>query len=419
MKPTPILKGANDKDKQASQQQLAQKKSMTHLHAELPFGTPPRDTRNPLTNASRLAQHHGLETHGRRRAGTTSTIQSTSEDTFSMFSCESGAILDQTLRPFVKPTAACEDYETIERIATTLAFRRNVDPAHVMPQLLQLFNAQSQSNDRAASDPVNLSVQAPFPQRSSSMAAPIDIAAPKQHRTVMSKASGFFHKLVPQLSIDAHAGPQPLRRFSFEPGDDTGPANDPEGDATPIGKEHTLRRSVSADGLRRARTTTSARALSPVPPSPTPSALMEGRNGTPSRIPTPIFTSGSLAKPRQERDESASSLLTVLQYNGARSVSSSSNGSPECSRTNLARAAEEMLSTQSSVSLSSSNSTNRLHALRGIDLAAAAARTASNTADTSPKVHLSRRARSQFSQYGHSSRLTTAILQDENAQPAP
>ena len=413
-----MIKVTNDKDKQASQQQqLVQKKSMTHLHAELPFGTPPRDTRKPLTSAARLAQQQDMRTGGRMRATTRSTILSTSEDTFSTFSCESDTIPDQTLRPAAKSAPANEDYASIESIATTLASRRNIDPALVIPQLLQLFNGQGLQYDRAASDPVKLLVQAPYPERSSSMLAPVDMAGPKQHRTVMSKASGFFHKLVPQLSVDVHSA-QPSRRFSFEPGDDIDPANHSTGVSNPIGKDRILQKSVSADGLRRSETTTSARALSPVVPSPTSSAFMEGRTGTPSRIPTPVFTSGSLAKPRQEREESASSLLTVIQYNGTRSVSSSNYSSPESSR-NLARAAEEVLTVQTPMSLHSSNSTNRLNSLRGMDLAAAAARTASGgEADASPnKAPFNKRARSQYGHYGHSGRLTTAILQDENVQP--
>lgn len=414
----PMLLSVNDKDKQTSQQQLTQKKSMTHLHTELPFGTPPLDTRFPLPRVSNLVtqQHNAMP--GRKRATTASTTQSTSEDTFSTFSSESDIVPDHTLRPVLKQSSGKEDYASIEAIATTLAIRRNIDPARVMPQLLQLFNAQNLQNDRVASDPVTLGARIPYPQRSSSMIASVDSIAPK-HRTVMSKASGFFQKLVPQLSVDMHTGHQPFRRFSFEPGDDTEPADTSIIPSTSNEQDRSLRRSVSASVLREPRNIASARSLSPVAHSPTPSALVDGRFGLPSRIPTPVFSSGSVARPRQERDDSSASLLTVIKYNDAKSVNNSGSGSSESNRSNVARAGEEVLTVHAPNRLpSSDSSSSRMNSLHGVNLATAAARTASSEADASPKVQFDKRARSEYSSSGYTSRLTSAILRTENARPS-
>lgn len=413
----PILMSVNDKDKQTSQQQLTQKKSMTHLHTELPFGTPPLDTRSPLPRVSNLVtqQHNAMP--GRKRATTASTTQSTSEDTFSTFSSESDIVPDHTLRPVLKQSSGKEDYASIEAIATTLAIRRNIDPARVMPQLLQLFNAQHLQNDRVASDPMTLGAQIPYPQRSSSMIASVDSIAPK-HRTVMSKASGFFQKLVPQLSVDMHTGHQPFRRFSFEPGDDTEPADTSIVPSNSNEQDRSLRRSVSASALKESRNIASARPLSPVAHSPTPSALVDGRFGLPSRIPTPVFSSGSVARPRQEREDSIASLLTVIKYNDAKSVINSRSGSPESTRSNVARAGEEVLAVHAPNRLPSSDSSSRVNSLHGLNLATAAARTASSEADASPKVQFDKRARSEYSPSGYTSRLTSAILRTENARPS-
>lgn len=106
--------------------------------------------------------------------------------------------------------------------------------------------------------------------------------------TVMTRATGFFQKLRPQLAVetvDFHLGAS--RRFSFEPGDDVAVQSfaSPELAASPNNSK-SLRRSAS---------------------------LCSMSSRTPSRIPTPVRAPGAFARPRRERDESMSSLLTAIK----------------------------------------------------------------------------------------------------------
>lgn len=88
--------------------------------------------------------------------------------------------------------------------------------------------------------------------------------------------------------------------------------------------------------------------LSPVAQSPTTSAPIEEFAGASSgqdeakrtRIPTPAYSSSSLARPRRDRDDSTSSLLTAIKVSRpvsqrSGSASSSSYSSPSASRTDL------------------------------------------------------------------------------------
>jgi hypothetical protein len=111
-------------------------------------------------------------------------------------------------------------------------------------------------------------------------------------------------------------------------------------------RDRLLRKSVSMSILSNNYGLTEPtidKTLSPVQQSPTTSAP-QSESKRPSRIPTPVYSSGSLARPRRERDDSASSLLTAIKHsedeafprNG--SMSSPAYSSPSASRNDLTQA---------------------------------------------------------------------------------
>lgn len=158
-----------------------------------------------------------------------------------------------------------------------------------MPPLLGTANRTSSAPNALG---INTEEQSP-PTKAAS------VAGVAKRATVMTRASGFFHKLRPNLTIDTATTPVPVsRRFSFEPGDDV--AN--QRTATPG-------MVILPDGSRTLRKSASLCSIS---------------SHTPSRIPTPVYTAGALARPRRERDESSSSLLTVIKRsdNGSSRTSS-------------------------------------------------------------------------------------------------
>lgn len=134
----PLLQSNCDHDLDISRQ-LAQKKSMTNIHADLPFGTPPaKDMRFSLTNMSMLEQQAAVRRRKRPANGSNTT-----DDTFSAFSC-AGDLLPDEVRTHQIPTDhITEDHDMadVESIAHALARRRGVAPSQVMPQLLDLFGA--------------------------------------------------------------------------------------------------------------------------------------------------------------------------------------------------------------------------------------------------------------------------------------
>jgi hypothetical protein len=205
------------------------------------------------------------------------------------------------------------------------------------------------------------------------------------------KASGFLAKFRPQLHVDTSDGLG--RRFSFEAGDDANASfSAPVIDTLPpTVRDRLIRKSASMSSLEVAsnRTTTQEPALSPVAQSPTTSAQRQDFAGTPpeqddakrTRIPTPVWKSGSLARPRRDRDDSASSLLTAIKVSRpvsqrSGSVSSSSYSSPSASRTDLTRG----LNNQETIQGSGQRGNGLLHhtnSLRG-GMAIAAAQKAAN-----------------------------------------
>lgn len=330
----PPLRSPSDKDLKWSQK-LSQKKSMTNIHADLPFGTPPDgDMRFSLTQASFLEQQAGAKK--RRPTVTTSTTES--DDTFSSFACEGEAIPQVTVSAdgaHCQP--ADQDLTDIGRLGDGLAQRRSINPSHVMPKPFDAFDPRADLETSGLGPKSSaLGITAPQPQRNlSTRIVPADNGVAKR-KTVAAKASDLFHKLKPQFSVDNAGNARGFhRRFSFEPGDDAAAQELPHGDyATDRGENRVLRKSVSLDVLRKFPSTTANidPMLSPVPSSPTVSVTpADGR--PPSRIPTPVYSSGSLARPRQEREDSASSLLTAIRQAGnasqrSNSVSSSIYSAP-------------------------------------------------------------------------------------------
>ncbi|KAF2170551.1 hypothetical protein M409DRAFT_19371 [Zasmidium cellare ATCC 36951] len=344
----PLIFSPSDKDRKWSQK-LSQKKSMTNIHADLPFGTPPDgDMRFSLTQASFLEQQ--AKRKSRQCAVTTSTTES--DDTFSSFACEGETLPQVTVNGdgFHKQ-AAHDEFGDIGRLADALAQRRNIHPSQVMPKLLEIFDPPpDQEIGVTENGPNALGITAPQPQRNLSTRMVSADNAIVKRKSVVTKASDLFHKLRPQLGVENASNLRGLhRRFSFEPGDDAAAQKMPQvnGNAG-SGETRILRKSVSLDVLGKIPPTTAVvdPMLSPVPSSSTVSVTpADGR--PPSRIPTPVYSSGSLARPRQEREDSASSLLTAFRQpentsKRSNSVSSSAYSipSPKPEDPNLSRASQ-------------------------------------------------------------------------------
>ena len=193
----------------------------------------------------------------------------------------------------------------------------------------------------------------------------------------MAKASGFFHKLRPQLNVDVASSSG--RKFSFEVGDDSTAISLPVAvQVSNTRNDRVLRKSSSLPALAEMAQRTTERTLSPVAQSPTTSPpLSESRRA--SQIPTPVYSPMCVARRRREREDSASSLLTTAIKSSestrrSDSASDSSQTSPSASRVDLAQRPQ-------SSERASSGKSNRLLShtdlLRGNVFAAAATRTAS------------------------------------------
>lgn len=125
----------------ALSRQLNQKKSMTNIHADLPFGTPPaKDMRFSLTNMSMLDQQTAIRRRKRPTNGSNTT-----DDTVSAFSCPGDLLPDESSMHVNhnSQTGEEQDMADVENIANALAKRRGIAPSHVLPQLLDLFGANS------------------------------------------------------------------------------------------------------------------------------------------------------------------------------------------------------------------------------------------------------------------------------------
>lgn len=394
---------------------------MTNIHDDLPFGTPPLDMRFSLGEASMLEKQAARQS-GRRRPRTDS---STTEESFSASSCADESLPDDdpTITDNrINSNSARGNEAAIENFASTLARRRIVEPPRTTtPQLLDLFPSPPvQHVDRTTSVPNALGINL-----SASHSAASSKTVPQhpivKRSTVMTRASGFLQKLRPQLSVDM--SPVLQRRFSFEPGDDFAAQLIPSENLSPhITK--TLRKSVSlCTLLDDSKMKAVDRSLSPVAPSPTTSApVSEGRSQ--SRIPTPVFSFNALARPRQEREDSSSSLLTVIQHsdeNVRRSTSRASSvySSPSVSRTPSSYEVSSMAGNLKSKS--SNRLLNHTLSLRGspssLAVAAARAANAGETVSLAGSIGGERRSSAKSSHSAMSMQSDGGDLRRENSRP--
>lgn len=335
-------------------------------YPDLPPGTL-TDGPSTLAEASYLDARSSSD---RNRAASEPKTSFSEDGSISTFSCAGDLLPDEAASAKLVEAAGSDDFVAIKRIAQVLARRRNVDVEAIMPKLLDMFAAQSLD---AHCDTPKIS-----PRAQSAMGQSSKMALTRKNIKLMAKASGFFHKLKPQLNVDTTIGQG--RRFSFEAGDDstmsapvlhaTPRAASSSALATMGASDRVLRKSAStpllAEHTGRAEMVSHERALSPVEQSPTGSTP-ESESRRASKIPTPSY--GTLARPRQDRESSESSLLTAIRYSEnndrrSNSISSSGYSSPSASRIDL---------TAGSQGTTSNRLLDHTKALRGNAFAAAAA----------------------------------------------
>lgn len=130
---------------------LTKKASLTHIHNELPFGTPPSRLHGTLS-AVKQPDYGQLEPESILQPGT-----NFSDDTLSTFSCEGDLLPDEAADLNLIAVAGTDnDFVAIKRIAQVLVKRREVDLDTVMPKLLHLFAAETMYQERSSSLPTGL-----------------------------------------------------------------------------------------------------------------------------------------------------------------------------------------------------------------------------------------------------------------------
>lgn len=366
---------------------LTKKVSKTSILAELPFGTPPAYVPSTsLLQASYLEDQASLLSSEKRAAEYQSQMKeevrvSLSDDTTSTFSCAGDLLPDEANEKEVHhgdttfEHVSDNDIEDIRRMAATISSRRGIDAETVMPRLLDLFRSQEPTNN-AHTQLLNQR------QLQRVVTAPISSASATTPVRKPSHLMGFFNRLRPQLSLDTL--PE-ARRFSFEVGDDKGPIG-----ATcqqSASRESLLRKSVSLSALHEAARHVPARSspndLSPIESSPTTSARTSDSRRT-SKIPSPSYNA-ALAKPRQQREESATSLLTAMrdaEHPGRRSSSAASSVYSTQSRQHVATTDKPRLVSRTSLAQPAQAivkrlDLQRLHGFSSVD-----------TAGTAPSRHM-------------------------------
>jgi hypothetical protein len=354
---------------------LTKKVSKTSILAELPFGTPP-----PHLPSTSLLQASYLEDQARllssEKKPTESQSQtkeevrvSLSDDTASTFSCAGDLLPDETnMKDIQRSGPAIEhcpdnDIEDIRRMAATISSRRGIDAEAVMPRLLDLFRLQGPL--QGPKDNAHMQNQA-RPQRVATlpvMSVPSTTTARKP-----SHFMGFFNRLRPQLSLDTL---QEARRFSFEVGDDKAAIGSVYQESA--SRESLLRKSVSLSALPEAARHVPSKSLqndlSPIKSSPTTSARTSDSRRT-SKIPSPTYNA-ALARPRQQRVESTSSLLTAMrdsEYQGQRSSSAASSVYSAQSRQHVATDKPRIVSRPGQAIVNRLDH-HRLHGLSSVDTA--------------------------------------------------
>ena len=322
---------------------------------------------SPSVPTKRLAKALTTRSHGFRSRGTVAATRrlyegttlsftledspfrqsdTLSDDTLSTFSCVGDCLPDDATDVNLIDAAGTDnEMVAVKRIANILAKRRKVDVNIVLPKLLSLFSLDQVDHtlDQVNHTPGMMS-----------------------NTGLRKKASmpGFFSRTKPQLHVDTSI----RRRFSFEPGDDEASLSATPSDNLPAAvRDRLLRKTVSMSVLSETpQKAMPDSELSPLPQSPTSSALASDSK-RPSRIPTP--NCNSLARPRRERDDSSSSLLTAIKHCddvSRRSGSLSSSSSPSASRIDMKQGGQQ------GVPLANNPLLEHTNALRGSVLAVSA-----------------------------------------------
>lgn len=323
---------------------LTKKASSTHVHQDLPFGTPPRFQPSTIAEASMLDEQAEMVKAKRVRSGSNAVSEANTEASVSTFS-GAGDMLPDELEASQSDGSPEQDPDVvaIKCIATTLSNRRGISADAVLPKLFELFREQEdrkisdrQGNKRAEqAEECTLTFIEQAPAISPTPTRRKGSAHTLGSGSFMTKASGFFHKLRPQLHADtvARDAPAMSRRFSFEFGDDIAAIDAPfSTEPGNVDSDHALRKSVSlpALGERAQQLPMPEPVLSPVLPSPTDNSPSSASRRA-SRIPSPAYVP-SLARPRQDREDSTSSLVTVVKHSERASRRTGSVSSSRYSR---------------------------------------------------------------------------------------
>lgn len=364
---------------------LASKRAAAYIDTDLTIGTPPHAFPSTLAEASLLEEEVGIGDS--KHCNTASHMVSEpktsfSDDTVSTFSCVGDLLPDETAPICSVPAVdSGQDLLDVKRSAPQQCPRRNLEPSSLAPDPLDMFDGRILDNtgNTAAAEDHGVCWQV---TRSAAPVKSTPGPSVQKQPSLMSKASGFFHRLRPQLNVDSSFSA--VRRFSFEVGDDAATATPgTTGGRAPIVPYHPiLRKSASMSSILNAAPLSpmAGLALFSVPQSP-PTSSPPSEPRRVSRIPTPVRGSGSLARPRQKREDSSSSLLTAIRHSENTSHRSSSSSIQSSSSTSRLDTMQRQLgSSQTSSANLTLISNNRLldhtKALRGNAFAQAAARAA-------------------------------------------
>jgi len=403
---------------------------MTSIHVDLPFGTPPDAMPSTLAEASLLEQQAERGLDLRAEAGLHSPSEprnSFSDETFSTFSFAGDVWSDANADT---EAAECTGDENelfaIKRIATVLARRRHINPDEVMPKLLDLCSVLS-SDGTPFAGKTNADGNRHGPLEVATMVSMTPVTTVRKQPSLMAKASGFFHRLKTHSAVDHVV--EDRHRFSFDVGDDVVALS------TPVGRgeanEGSLRKSVSLSDLSRMsqqRDAMPQRNPFPLPTTPTTAAPpVEARRM--SRIPTPVHGSGGLARPRQEREDSSSSLLTVINHDKRNShrcgsTGSSTYSSPGTCVDGFGPHGSDRAASGTQTSASSSNMLlEYTQALRASSFTTAVAKSGSNGCSSSCDHHFADQSKRISTQSSYSGLCTLGLSTEtndigkENVQP--
>ena len=285
-------------------QQLESQESLTS--GDWPLGTPSVMAPRMLIKASALETQRAPPEPKRSMTGMGTMKTNFSDDTSSTFSCRGDWLPDEP-----------DDAQSTGRASssvdpTPLKRAGTVFGSHHAGVAIGKYGSAG-SRPSTSNEPFALASVAP----SNPKAAP----TVSRHPSLRAKAAGFLQKLRPHAASD----PSDDLRFSFQTGEDSLTVT--AGDAS----ARSIRKSMSLTSLSGP---TLGTALSPVIQSPTTSATLSETYRT-SKIPMPVYSGGSLARPRQERNDSNSSLLTASKSEGPSSPAAHSVPSREASRGTL------------------------------------------------------------------------------------